>query len=88
MHPVSATELDTVASLSNSIHLTFFGVCIGSAITFSVVLTTANVTNDRVFAAYVAALIASSVLGLYFGIRGGRDYFAAKKKIKEIKEGC
>lgn len=87
MHPVSSTELDTVASLSNSIHLTFFGLCAGSAITFAVVLTTATPTSDKVFAGYIAALITASVLGLYFGIRGIRDYIAAKNKIKEIKGG-
>jgi len=29
VHTVTSTELDTVASLSNSVHLTFFGVCFG-----------------------------------------------------------
>jgi hypothetical protein len=28
VHTVTSTELDTVASLSNSVHLTFFGVCL------------------------------------------------------------
>lgn len=87
MHTVSGTELDTVASLSNSIHLTFFGVCFGASIAFTVVLTTVNVTQPKTFAGFVGALLVSSVLALYFGIRGGIDYAAAKKKVEEIKRG-
>ena len=87
MHPVSSTELDIVASLGNSVHLTFFGLCAGAAIAFGVVLTTANVTNPITHAEYVAALIVSGVLSLYFGIRGAIDYKAAKRKLKDIKYG-
>jgi len=87
MHSVSGMELDTVASLSNSIHLTFFGLCAGSAVTFAVVLTTAKITDHMVLASYVGALISSGVLSMYFGIRGGRDYIAAKRKLKELKTG-
>jgi cytochrome c biogenesis protein CcdA len=87
MHSVNSMELDAVASLNNSIHLTFFGLCAGSAITFAVVLTTASIASNRVYAAYVGLFIAASVLALYFGIRGGRDYFAAKRQLKELKSG-
>jgi hypothetical protein len=87
MHHVSGDELDTIASLSNSLNLAFFCLCFGAVITFIVVLTTANVTDPRIFAAYVAALIVCSLLALYFGIRGIFDYVAAKKKLNGIKNG-
>lgn len=87
MHWIAGTELDTVAGLSNSIHLTFFGLCAGAAIAFAVVLTTGNITDPMTHAGYVSALITSGVLAFYFGIRGVRDYRLAKRKLKEIKNG-
>ena|ERR1700693_1742254 len=87
MHSVSSHELDTVASLSNTVHLCLFGLCAGAAVTCGAVLTTANITDPKTYAGYVAALIMCGVLSLYFGIRGCIDYHAAKKKLKELKGG-
>lgn len=87
MHAVTGTELDTVASLSNSVHLTLFGLCAGGSIAIAIVLTTVNVADPSTHAAYVGALIVSVVMSLYFGIRGGIDHRAAKKKLKELKSG-
>ena len=87
MIPISSHELDNVASLGNSIHLTFFGLCAGAAIAFAIVLTTGNVTDPMTHAGYIAVLIASGVLSLYFGIRGVIDYRAAKRKLSDIKCG-
>jgi hypothetical protein len=87
VHHVSGTELDTIASLGNSLHLTFFGWCGGAAVAFAIVLTTVAITDPTTHAGYVAALIVSSVLAIYFGIRGVIDYMAAKKKLREIKSG-
>jgi hypothetical protein len=84
---VSTDDLDNVASLGNSLNLTFFGLSVGAAIAFVIVLTTGNVTDPTIHAAYIAALMVSSVFSLFFGIRGAIDYKAAKKKLNEIKCG-
>jgi hypothetical protein len=87
VHQLSSYELDAVASSGGSLHLTFFGLCTGAAITFAVVLTTANVTNAKTYGAYVGALTITGVLAVYFGIRGVIDYHAAKKRLNDIKRG-
>lgn len=87
MHTMSGMELDAIASLSNSLHLTFFGLCCGAAIAFTVVLTTISISDPKTYAGYVAALNVSGVLAIYFGIRGIIDYRAARKKLREVKCG-
>ena len=88
MHTVSSTELDTVASLSNSVHLTFFGLSLGAVVTFGIVLTTSTITDAVTHAGYVALLAVSAVGTLYFGIRALIDHKEAKRKLKEIKAGA
>ena len=84
---VSAEELVAIASLSNSVHLTFFGICAGAAISFAIVLSTTSITTASAFAAYVA-LAAVSMLGtLYFGVRARTDYRRAQEKLGAILQG-
>ena len=87
MHTVSSTELDTVASLSNSVHLAFFGLCSGSVVAFGIVLSTAKINDPMTHAGYVALLAVSVVGTLYFGVRALIDYKEAKRKLREIKSG-
>jgi hypothetical protein len=87
VHYVSGSDLDTIASLGNSIHLTFFGLCSGAAITFWVVLKTANVTDPRTHADFIMLCAGAVVGAVYFGIRGIADYRRAKRTLKEIKSG-
>jgi hypothetical protein len=84
MHSVSESELDAVASGNSSINLTFFGVCLGAAISFGIVLRTANleVFNKSLFG---MLFFTSLIMGAYFGIRGGADYLRSKAKLQEIK---
>jgi hypothetical protein len=87
MHTVSSTELDTVASLSNSVHLTFFGLCLGAIIAFGIVLSTSNITDAMIHAAYIALLAVAVIGALYFGVRALVDYKEAKRQLNEIKAG-
>lgn len=87
MHPVTGADLDAIASLGNSIHLTFFGWCGGATVAFVIVLTTVTIADPKIYAGFVGALVASSIGAIYFGIRGVSDYLTAKKTLNEIKSG-
>jgi hypothetical protein len=84
---VSSSDLETLSSSGNSIHLTLFGVCFGAATSFGGVLATTVVANPLVFGAYVGLCCGSSILSVYFGLRGISDYRAAKRKLGELKSG-
>jgi hypothetical protein len=87
MHTVTGTELDTVASLSNSVNLAFFTLCVGLAAAFGLVLSQGGITDAWKHAEYVALLAISLIGSLYFGIRAAIDHRAAKRKLNEIKCG-
>lgn len=85
MYTVSGSELDTVASLGNSIELTFWGVATGAFISLLIVVTTGAFTSPVAFGGYVAATIVSGVGMLFFGARACLSFQGAKKKLREIK---
>jgi len=87
VHTVSGTELDTVASLSNSVNLAFFTLCVGLAAAFGIVLSQGGVTDIVKHAEYVGLFAISSVGSLYFGVRAIIDYKVAKRKLQDIKCG-
>lgn len=69
MHSVTGPELDMVASLSNSIHLAFFGICIGAFISLAIVLSLTPIADPKLYASYVA-LTAVSVGGALYWNKG------------------
>jgi hypothetical protein len=87
MHSLSEAELDAVASLSNSIHLAFLGMSLGSFVAFAIVLVTVEIHDSRLYASFVSLAWLSAVLSLYFGVRSIGEYFTARRKLREIKGG-
>jgi len=85
MFTVTELELDAVASLSASIHLTFFGISFGALVAFAIVLATVSPNDPVIHAMFVALLWVSALMTLYFGIRGINDYITARRKLNEIK---
>jgi hypothetical protein len=85
MIQVSSADLDVVASLGNSIHLAFFGISAGAAITCWVVLKTAGVSDPNTHAEFVMGLAGAILLTAYFGLRAFFDYRTAQRKLREIK---
>jgi hypothetical protein len=83
MHTISEDKLEMLASGNASIHLTFFGICLGSAVSFAIVLYSGLDQAHRLV--YESLLFLSGVMATYFGIRGGGDHFRSKAKLKEIK---
>jgi len=84
MHTISEDKLDMLASGTTSIHLTFFGICLGAAISFGVILYN-GVLDPFHKASYQSLLFAVMVLSAYFGVRGISDYIGSRTKLKEIK---
>lgn len=84
MHTISEDKLDMLVSGTTSIHLTFFGVCLGSAVSFGIVLYNGGLdpTHQLVYQCF---LFLSGMMTAYFGIRGGKDYFRSQAKLDEIK---
>jgi hypothetical protein len=87
MHTVTENELDTVASLSNSIDLGFFMGSGGVFVTVGVTLLTVPMATPFAFAGFIAATIVSGAGALLFGIRARISYREAQAKLREIKRG-
>jgi len=82
---VSEQELDAIASGSNSLSLTFFGLCFSTAVSFCIILY--NGVDQGHQSTYEMLLFAASVLSAYFGFRGGMDYAASKRRLTSLKKG-
>ncbi len=80
-------ELDAIAGLGASIHLTFFGITMGGAVTLGATLYSVDIADPLRLAVFWASFITCAVLAVYFGVRGYGDYQNGKAKLKEIKEG-
>jgi len=85
MHTMSEDKLEALISGNGSIHLTFFGICFGAAVSFGIVLYNGGLDPIHGLV-YESFLFLSGVMATYFGIRGGRDYLRSKSKLKEVKE--
>jgi len=82
---VTETELDAIASLSNSVNMTFFGITFGALISFGITIVTVPIQSEVASAMFSGLTFASLVGTLYFGVRSVIDYRAAKAKLKELK---
>jgi hypothetical protein len=87
MHTVSESELDSISSGGPAINLTFFGLCVGTLVSFGTVLKTATTLDAATKAVFIALFFTSAVMATFFGVRGIRDFLANKKKLEEIKRG-
>jgi high-affinity Fe2+/Pb2+ permease len=86
MYSVTDSELNTIASLSNSVYLTFFGLCAGALIAFAIVLSTVALAGTQQVI-YVTLTAVSAVATLFFGIRSWTGYRAARDELRAIKSG-
>jgi hypothetical protein len=87
MRTMSDSELDTLVSYGSSLDLTFFGATFGAFVTLLLTVLTVSLPGAREFTAFVGATILTSVLSLYFGIRGVRAYSAGQKMLEAIRTG-
>jgi hypothetical protein len=87
MISVTEGELDTVASLSNSVDLAFLGMSGGAFLTLLVTVFTVAFSAPFTFAGFIAATIVSGAGTLFFGFRARVAYIDAKRKLGDIKRG-
>lgn len=87
MHQVTEAELDSVASLGNSIHLTFLGMSFGAFVALAIVLFSIEIADPLKYASVVGLTWISGIATLYFGARAIIDHRASRAKISEIKRG-
>lgn len=86
MHYVTEGELDDLASGGTYLNLTFFGLCFGCVVSFSIVLYNGGLDPNHKNT-YEMLLFAASILAAYFGVRGGRDFVKSKAKLDALKKG-
>jgi len=87
LHSVTENELDTVASLSNSVDLAFTGICGGAFVTLAVTLATVTLASPIAAAGFISGTIISGIGTLFFGIKARISYKEAEQKLKDIKRG-
>jgi hypothetical protein len=86
MYRVFETELENLGSAQNSVHLAFFGIAFGAALTLSVTLITVDINNSKTYASFWASLLVSVGASFYFGLRALFDWRKAKRHVRDIKE--
>jgi hypothetical protein len=84
MHSISESELDAIASGNGSTNLTFFGICLGAAISFGIVLYNGGIDQSHK-AIYAMLFFVSLIMSAYFGVCGFSDSSRARKKLRDLK---
>lgn len=87
VHQVTTSELDTVASLGNSVNLALAGISAGTFTSFAITLATVPIGNPTMAAMFAGVTFASAVASLFFGARAVIDYRESSRKLKELKRG-
>ncbi len=85
VYPVTDSKLEELTAGYNSLHLVFFGIFIGAAISFLIACRSTPVATEKPY--YLAACIAAFGVGILFGVVGIGNYVrASKAKNKLYKE--
>ena len=83
MYAVPESELRELTSGYNSLHLVFFGVCVGAFVSLSIAYMSANLgTSTKPY--FVALILASAGLAVWCGISALRHYNVTTNKIATL----
>ena len=87
MYSVTANELDSLqdSGLSATVDLALFTLCFGILATLLVTVSTVDISDAKMHAAFVACLLVSGLASVYFGARAGLAWKSARGKLKELK---
>lgn len=86
VHRVTEPELDTLTSGYNSVHMTFFALCVGALIAFAITLFTVPL-SDRMFGVFVALVGVSTLGTVFFGVRAKGERATLASLVRQLKEG-
>jgi hypothetical protein len=83
MYSISDAHLEELTAGYNSLHLVFFGICLGATVTLIVALMqTARTAVERPY--YFATLVAMIVLSAVCGVNGIGNYIRANDRKKKL----
>lgn len=85
MYGVSDSQLEELTAGYNSLHLVFFGICVGAAVTLLVAFKQLPVKSDD-GPYYLAAIIATGGLAVVCGWNGLMNYRKASKRKQKLYE--
>ncbi len=86
LHTVPEYQLEGLAEGGTTMNLGLAGMTFGAAVTAAVTLVTVDM-GVYVFAGFVAGLIATSGLTVFFGNAARRDQQRTKQRLEDIKAG-
>ena len=85
MYSLTEQELEMIRAGNSPVHLAFFTMMVGVAVSFFTALLTATLDANW-FAAFVAIFVISTVAAFYFGVRAWMDWRATSRQIRRITE--
>jgi uncharacterized protein YacL len=77
LYQVEQNELDRLVAGYTSLHLSFFGITIGAAVTILVAWPTSSLSPPRE-CLFLAVLAATMLMALYFGLMSKKDHALAR----------
>ena len=83
--PVFESEFDAITSIGASIYPTFFGISVGSFVSFVVVISTVDNLSPLQAAGFTGLTWASGLASLLLGIQSAINVWRARKKIAILK---
>src|SRR6266853_5366927 len=83
MFSVTEPELDSLreSGLSATVDVSLFALCAGILVTLIVTLSTVEIKDAKIFAAYIAATIVSAIFSVWFGARSVIAWRNARAKL-------
>lgn len=82
-HSLTESGIEALFESGTSLHMAFLGMAAGAFVSVIASLVSANM-SDRVLASFIAGLILTGVLVVYFSVRAGLDYRHARRRVRTI----
>jgi hypothetical protein len=83
MVTVSRERIESLVELGPSIYFGMFGIAIGIAVTAWTTILTVDL-GSKTFAGFIGTAIATTILSIFFGIKGWKAYSESRDKLSQI----
>jgi glucan phosphoethanolaminetransferase (alkaline phosphatase superfamily) len=84
IYPVTDAKLEELTAGFNSIHLVFFGICLGAAVSLCIAFKQTSATADKPY--FLFAFLAAVLGAVLFGAMGITNYIRANRSKKKLYE--